>query len=58
MCRSPWTDVMKNINIKGIVINDKEMKIRQYANDKQILLGGTEQSLRKRLQLVAKFYKL
>ena len=58
MCRSPWTDVKKNINIKGIVINNKEMKIRQYANDTQILLDGTEQSLRKRLQLVEKFYKL
>ena len=32
--------------IKGKVISDKEMKISQYADDTQILLDGTEQSLR------------
>ena len=36
----------KNINIKGKVINNKEMKISQYADNTQILLVGTEQSLR------------
>ena len=35
----------KNINIKRIVINKEEMKISQYADDTQIHLGGTEQSL-------------
>ena len=58
MCRSPWTDVKKNINIKGKVINNKEMKIRQYEDDAQILLDGTEQSLRESLQTLSKFYKL
>ena len=36
----------KNINIKGKVINNKEMKISQYADNTQIFLVGTEQSLR------------
>ena len=58
MCRSSWTNVKKNINIKGIVINNKEMKISQYADDTQILLDGTERSLRESLQILSKFYKL
>ena len=42
MCRRLLTGVKKNINIKRIVIDNKEMKISQYANDTQILLYGTE----------------
>ena len=34
------------------------MKISQYADDTQILLDGTEQSLREILQVLSKFYKL
>ena len=34
------------------------MKISQYADDTQILLDGTEQSLRESLQILSKFYKL
>ena len=37
LCRSSWTNVKKNINIKGILINNEEMKISQYADDTQIL---------------------
>ena len=48
----------KNINIKGIVINNKEMNISQYEDDTQILLDFTEQSLRESIQLLSKFYKL
>ena len=50
--------IRKNINIKGIVINNKEMKISQYADDTQILLDGTERSLRESLQILSKFFKL
>ena len=31
------------------------MKIRQYAGDTQILLDGTEQSLRETLEILSKF---
>ena len=48
----------KNINIKGIVINNNAMKISQYADDTQILLEGTERSLRESLRILSKFYKL
>ena len=34
------------------------MKISQYADDTQILLDGTERSLRESLQVLSKFYKL
>ena len=34
------------------------MKISQYADDTQILLDDTEQSLRESLQILSKFYKL
>ena len=34
------------------------MKISQYLDDTQILLDGTEQSLRESLQILSKFYKL
>ena len=34
------------------------MKISQYADDTQILLDGTEQSLRESLQVLSKFYIL
>ena len=34
------------------------MKISQYADDTQILLDGTERSLRESLQILSKFYKL
>ena len=58
MCKCSWKNVTKNINIKGIVINNKEMKICQYAHNTQILLDGTEQSLKENLQILSKFLNL
>ena len=48
----------KNINIKGMVMNNKEMKISQYADDTQINLDSTEQSPWESLQILSNFYKL
>ena len=40
------------------MFNNKEMKIRQYADDTYILLDGTEQSLKESHQILSKFYNL
>ena len=48
----------KNIYIKGKVINNKELKISQYADGTQIILDGTEQYLRESLQILSKFHNL
>ena len=33
------------MNISGIIINDKDYKLSQYADDKLFLLDGTSKSL-------------
>ena len=38
--------IRNNNNIKGIFINEKEFKISQYADDTQLLIDGSEKSLR------------
>ena len=46
----------KDKDIKGIIINNKEYKLSQYADDTQIFLDGTEISLRKTLEKLHTFY--
>ena len=46
----------KDINIKGIIINNKEFTLSQYADDTQIFLDGSEMSLRKTLEKLNSFY--
>ena len=48
----------QNTNIKGIVLNNKEMQTCQYADDTQILLDVTEQSLVESLQTLSNIYNL
>lgn len=50
--------IRKNENIKGIIINDKEYKISQYADDTQILLDGSETSLKNTLNMLHTFYSM
>ena len=50
--------VRKNENIKGIKINNKEYKISQYADDTQLLLDGSEKSLRNTLEMLYTFYNM
>ena len=54
------SEVLEQMLRKISILRDynKEMKISQYADDTQILLDGTEQSLRESLQILSKFYKL
>ena len=48
--------VRKNKEIKGISINGKEYKLSQYADDTQLILDGTEKSLKAALNLLKQFY--
>ena len=48
--------IRKDKDIKGIVINNKEFKPSQYADDTQIFLDGTEITLRKTLEKLNTFY--
>ena len=44
--------MVRKKNIKGIKINNKEYKISQYADDTQLLLDGSEKSLRNTLEML------
>ena len=48
--------IRKHNGIKGIVINNKEYKLSQYADDTQIFLDGTELSLKNTLKTLNIFY--
>ena len=47
--------IKKDINIKGIIINNKEFTLSQYADDTQIFLDGSEMSLKKTLEKLNSF---
>ena len=48
--------IRKDNPIKGILIQNKEYKLSQYADDTQIFLGGSELSLRKTLAKLKSFH--
>ena len=50
--------IRNNESIRGIIINNKEYKISQYADDTQLLLDGSEESLRQTLRILEKYYKM
>ena len=50
--------IMKNKTIKGIIINEKEYKISQYADDTQLLLDGSESTLNETLNVLNTFYQM
>ena len=47
-----------NKNVKGININGNDFLLSQYADDTQIFLDGTEQSLREALSVLDRFYTI
>ena len=48
--------VRDNEIITGININGKEFRLSQYADDTQLFLDGTEQSLKETLNVLKLFY--
>ena len=50
--------IRNNNDIRGIIIDNKEYKISQYADDTQIFLNGSENSLREALDVLQKFYEI
>ena len=48
----------KNARVKGIVINGKEIKFSQYADDTTFVLNGSEESLKESLNLLDTFGKV
>ena len=47
--------IRNNKDIKGIVINNKEQKLSQYADDTLFILDGTSKSLNETLDVLSKF---
>ena len=52
------TAIRKNTNIKGISINDVEIKLSQYADDTTLILDGSDESLRSSLATLDDFSKV
>ena len=44
--------IRNNMNISGIIINDKEHKLSQYADDTLFLLDGTSKSINATLNVL------
>ena len=47
--------IRNNKNIKGIIINNKEHKLSQYADDTLFLLDGTSNTLNETLNVLSDF---
>ena len=50
--------MIRNNDIRGIIIDIKEYKISQYADDTQLFLNESENSLREALDVLQKFYEM
>ena len=48
--------IRDNKDIKGVHINNKEIKLSQYADDTQLLLDGSEISLKEALRTLKQYY--
>ena len=52
------TAIRKNTNIKGISVNDVEIKLSQYADDTTLILDGSDESLHSSLATLDDFSKV
>ena len=50
--------ISNNNDIHRIIIDNKECKISQYADDTQLFLNGSENSLRETLDTLQKIYTI
>ena len=50
--------IRKNQTLKGIIINGKEFRLSQYADDTQMFLDGTEKSLKETLSILNLYYNM
>lgn len=59
LCAEILGKMIRNSNaVRGIYINGKEFKLSQYADDTQLFLDGTEDSLKEALEILYSFYKM
>ena len=52
------TAIRKNTNIKGISVNNVEIKLSQYADDTTLILDGSRESLLSSLAMLDDFSKV
>ena len=50
--------IKKNQNIKGIFVNEREIKISQYADDTTLILDGSRESLTSSLHILDNFQRV
>ena len=50
--------VRNNVNIKGISVDNNEIKITQYADDTTLILDGSREALASALNLLEDFSKV
>ena len=51
-------EIRKNRNINGILVNDEEIKLSQYADDTTLILDGSRESLMACIQILGDFHKV
>ena len=52
------TAIRNNTNVKGISVNNEEIKISQYADDTTLILDGSHESLLSSLKMLDDFSKV
>ena len=50
--------IRENISIKGIFVNNREIKLSQYADDTTLILDGAKESLIASLKTLDDFYEV